>query len=80
MPLWILLIPYAIFLLVFLLFSFVDMANTWRFRTSFFSATMLTLVYLSGSAILLYGSYIFLLQIDWMQTVGAGISFTLPTL
>ncbi len=77
MPLWLLLIPYAVFLLIFLVFSFVDLANAWRFRSGFFSASMLSIIYLSGSLVILYASYSFLSQVDWTQTIGVG-SFELP--
>ena len=77
MPLWLLLIPYALFLLVFLIFSLVDLANAWRFRSGFFSAAFLILVYLAGTAGILYLAYTFLAPVDWFQQIGVGLS--LPT-
>jgi hypothetical protein len=74
MPLWLLLIPYALFLLVFLVFSAVDLLNAWRFRSGMISATLLILVYLAGAAAILFATYIMIAPIDWMQNIGIGIS------
>jgi len=79
MPLWLLLIPYAIFLLVFAAFSLVDILNAWRFRSGFFSALLLIALYLAGTALILLGSFIVLSPIDWMQNVGVGMNVS-PTL
>jgi len=75
MPLWLLLIPYAIFLPIFLIFSLIDLLNAWRFRTGFFSASFLVLAYLAGSAAIVFITYRFLSPIDWFQTVGFGLKF-----
>lgn len=77
MPLWLILIPYAIFLLVFLVFSLIDIANAWRFRSGFISSSFLIFVYLAGCAIILLGTYLVLSPIDWMQVVGFGAAPTL---
>ncbi len=76
MPLWILLIPYLIFLPIFLIFSLVDLLNAWRFRTGFFSASFLMLAYLAGTAGIMLITYHFLSPVDWLQTIGAGIKFS----
>ncbi len=73
MPLWLLLIPYAVFLLIFAAFSLVDLLNAWRFRSGFFSAIFLILVYCAGAAFILLSTYVLLSPIDWMQNVGMGI-------
>jgi hypothetical protein len=75
MPIWILLIPYVIFLPIFLVFSLVDLLNAWRFRTGFFSASFLIIVYLAGTAGIVLITFYFLSPVDWTQTVGAGIKF-----
>jgi hypothetical protein len=80
MPLWLLLIPYAVFLLIFAAFSLVDVLNAWRFRSGFFSASFLIIIYLAGTAFILLTTYILLSPIDWMQQVGAGIKIDTGTL
>lgn len=74
MPLWLLLIPYAIFLLIFGVFSLVDLLNAWRFRTGFSSATFLILVYLVGTALIIYTTYDLVASVDWFQKIGLGIT------
>ncbi len=71
MPLWLLLIPYALFLVVFALFSLVDLYHAVRFRSGWFSAFVLVLVYLAGTAGILFVSYLLLSPVDWMSSVGA---------
>jgi hypothetical protein len=73
MPLWLLLIPYAIFLLVFGVFSLVDLLNVWRFRTGFSSATFLVFVYILGTALILYTTYDLAVNVDWFQKIGLGL-------
>jgi hypothetical protein len=80
MPLWLLLIPYAIFLLVFALFSLVDLLNVWRLRSGMISASFLILFYLAGTAGIFFITYTLLSPVDWFQTIGLGVSFALPTL
>jgi len=80
MPLYILLIPYAIFLLIFLIFSLVDLMNAWRFRTGFFSASFLILAYLAGTAVIVFVTYNLLSPVDWFQVIGVGLKFTPITL
>jgi hypothetical protein len=73
MPLWLLLIPYAIFLLVFAAFSLVDVLNAWRFRSGMISAFFLIIVYLAGVAAILAFTFIALSPIDWLQPVGVDL-------
>ena len=80
MPLWLLLIPYALFLLIFLIFSLVDLMNAWRFRTGFFSASFLILAYLAGTAVIVFVTYNLLSPVDWFQVIGVGLKFTPITL
>jgi len=80
MPIYLLLIPYALFLLIFLVFSLVDLINAWRFRTGFFSASFLILAYLAGTAVIIFVTYNLLSPVDWFQVIGAGIKFTPLTL
>ncbi len=79
MPRWFLLIPYSLFLLVFLVFSLVDLANAWRFRSGMISASLLILTYLAGTALILLGTFYFAAPVDWMQRIGlnAATSLTL---
>jgi hypothetical protein len=76
MPLWLLLIPYAIFLLIFLVFSLVDLLNAWRFRSGFFSASLLIVAYLAGTGFILLITYNLLMPVDWFQVIGAGLKFS----
>jgi hypothetical protein len=80
MPLYILLIPYALFLLIFLVFSLVDLLNVWRFRSGFLSASFLVLMFLAGTAGIFFITYSLLSPVDWFQLVGAGLKFTPLTL
>ncbi len=80
MPLYLILAPYALFILVFVVFTLVDMANLWRYRSGFFSASFITLVFLAGTLAILFGTYFFLSPIDWTQTINMNFSFTVPTL
>jgi hypothetical protein len=77
MPLWFLLIPYALFLLVFLVFSLVDLVNAWRFRSGMISASFLILAYLSGTAVILLATFYFAAPVDWMQRIGFGLTSSL---
>lgn len=79
MPLWFLLIPYALFLLIFLAFSLVDLVNAWRFRSGMISASLLILTYLAGTALILLVTFYFAAPIDWSQRIGlsAATSLTL---
>jgi len=79
MPLWLILTPYAVFLLVFAIFALVDLANLWRFRSGFISAAFVTIIFLAGTAAVLYGTYYFLAPLDWTQNVGLNFSVTIPT-
>jgi len=80
MPLWIALVPFAVFLCIFAVFGLVDLANLWRYRSGFFSAAFLTLFFLTGTIAILYGTYYLLAPIDWYQTIGTNFSFTVPVL
>jgi hypothetical protein len=77
MSLWLLLIPYAIFLLVFLVFSLIDIANAWRFRSGFVSSSFLIVAYLAGCAFILLATYVILSPLDWSQQVGLNASTSL---
>jgi Kef-type K+ transport system membrane component KefB len=79
MPLWLLLTPYAIFLLLFAVFALVDLANLWRYRSGFFSAAIVTIVFLAGAAAIIYGTYYLLSPLNWTQNIGINFSFTVPT-
>jgi hypothetical protein len=80
MPLWLLLAPYAVFLLIFAVFALVDLANLWRFRSGFFSAAFVTIIFFAGTAAIIYGTYYLLSPIDWTQNIGLNMTLTLPTL
>lgn len=79
MPLWLLLAPYAIFLLVFTIFALVDLANLWRFRSGFVSAMVVTILFLAGTLAILYGTYYLLSPLDWTQNININFSFGVPT-
>lgn len=76
MPLWILLIPYALFLLVFVVFSLIDLWHAWRFRSGFLFAIFLIFVYLAGTTGILYLTLLLLTPVDWMQSIGYSIPRT----
>jgi|GEM_PF-2380577 len=76
MPLWLLLVPYALFLAVFVIFSLIDLWHAWRFRSGFFSAVVLILIYLAGSAGILYLSFLLLAPLEWTRTVSFGVPRT----
>jgi hypothetical protein len=74
MPLWILLIPYALFLFVFGVFSLVDLYHAIRFRSGMISAFFLTVLYLAGTLGILYLSFLLLSPVDWTRTIGGTLS------
>ncbi len=78
MPLWFLLIPLAIFLAVFAVFSLVDLLNAWRFRSGAISAGLLIVVFIAGTAVILAASYFTLSEVDWMQRIGPAMNNELP--
>ncbi len=78
MPLWILLIPYALFLLIFGIFSLIDVYHAIRFRSGIISATLLILFYLAGTVGILYVSFLLLMPVDWTQAIGVSAPRGLP--
>lgn len=74
MPLWLLLIPYAIFLAVFGIFSLVDVLNAWRFRSGAISAGLLIVVFIAGIAFIFSATYVLLGEVDWMHKIGPNLA------
>lgn len=78
LPLAIFLLPYGIFLLAFGIFSLVDVVHLVKYRSSDFTAFVLTFIYLSGAALLLYATWYFLVDVNWNEqfTLFQSFSFT----
>lgn len=78
LPLAIFLLPYGIFLLAFGIFSLVDVVHLVKYRSSDLTAFVLTFLYASGAALLLYTTWYFLAGVNWNEqfTLFQSFSFT----
>ena len=66
-PFWILLIPYGIIILIFLVISGFGIYHSWRFGFRTTMVQSVTAAYLSGAAIILLLSIIGILTLDWSR-------------
>lgn len=73
------LIPYGLFLFIFLFFSFVNLYNLIKFGTTNFTAFLATFIFLAGSALLLYTSYNYIIAIDWSRTIDVIPTLSAPS-
>jgi hypothetical protein len=68
-PLWIVLVPFGIFLFFFLLVFFFNLFHILHYTPRGLASFLVLAVSLSGTALLLGGSYVVLSPIDWTQTL-----------
>ena len=66
-PLWSILIPYGLILLIFVVFSVFNLYHLFKFGFLNFSSVLFTLIFLFVSAALLLWTYQKLEFIDWYQ-------------
>ncbi len=64
-PLWILLVPYVLFFLFFLLWSVFNVYHLLRFGVASYSLSLLMVIYLAGTAALIFFSVSLLMRFDW---------------
>ena len=69
--LWHLLIPYGLFVLLFAAFAAMDVMHMVKFGTYTFANYIALVVFLSGTAFLLWGTAQLLAPVDWTQVVGS---------
>lgn len=62
-----LLIPYALFLILFAAFAFVNLFHIFRFGSFTLLSFAVTFLFLGGTAIILVGTYTLLSGTDWTQ-------------
>ncbi len=78
-PLWVLLIPYAIVLAVFVFFALINFYYLVRFGFLTFGSVLFFLLFVGSSAMVLLSTWQALAGVDWsapLYVVGGGISDT----
>lgn len=68
-PLWVTLIPYAIFLIIFIAFAWVDIHHLVLFGSFDVAGFLATFLFLAVSAYLLFLTWQMLATVDWNATV-----------
>lgn len=71
LSLWHLLIPYGCFVLLFFAFAAVDVVHMVKFGTYTFANYLALVVFLVGTAFLLWGTVQLLAPVDWAQVIGS---------
>lgn len=69
LPLWILLIPYALFAIFFAIWSLFNIYHLLRFGVLGYGLSLLMVIYLGGTAAIIFFSSALILQYDWMASV-----------
>ncbi len=70
-PLYYLLLPYALFLIIWGLLGLVGIYHLVRFGFRHIGLVLIVLLYLGGSAFILQISYQMLAPLDWQQSISA---------
>lgn len=79
-PISVFLIPYGLFLLLFLFFSFVNIYHLIRFTThGAIVSFMVTVAYAAITVIILNATYLEIINIDWSRTIQLIPSFGPPS-
>lgn len=80
-PLYLLLIPYLIFLAVWAILSLIAYYHLLRFGGKLFGIMFLGVIYFVGAVALLQASYQYISPIDWQSQVSvfSGFSSSLPS-
>ncbi len=73
------LIPYGLFLLIYLCFSLVNLYHLIKFGTANLTAFLVTFLFLAGAVLILYTSYNYILTIDWTRTINIVPNLSSPT-
>lgn len=68
LPLWLLLIPFGVFILFFILYAFFNIYHLLRFATYTFGSYLLATVFIGGAVIISAVSYLYLSPYDWTVT------------
>lgn len=71
LPLWIILIPLALVLVLYVAFSIVDLIHLFQFGSFTFLSFVVTFCYLGGTAIIAAAAYTALQPVDWAQPLFA---------
>lgn len=71
LSLWHLLIPYGLFVLLFAVFSAMDVMHMVKFGTYTFANYLALVMFLAGTAFLLWGTAHLLTPVDWTMPVGS---------
>ena len=66
-PLSIFLIPYAVILIIYFVFSFFSLYHMFRFGVTNFTTFFMSFIYIAVSAIIIFVSYNFIAGIDWQR-------------
>ncbi|MDO8622304.1 MAG: hypothetical protein Q7R80_03675 [bacterium] len=69
--LWHLLIPYGLFVLLFAAFAAMDIVHMVKFGTYTLANYFALVIFLAGTAFLLWGTSQLLAPVDWSQTVAS---------
>ncbi len=78
-PLFVLLIPYGLFLLIFLFFALVNLFHLLRFSPLNLLTFFATFLFLAGTTLILTTSYNYLITINWSQVIDLLPNFSAPT-
>lgn len=76
-PFWILLVPYAVIILIFLVISVFGIYHSWRFGFRMPMVQSVTAAYVTGVAIILILSIIGIIFLDWSQVWEIGLEASL---
>ena len=69
--LWHLLIPYGLFVLLFIVFAIIDVMHMVKFGTFGMVNYVAFVIFLAGTALILWSTAQLLAPIDWSQVVGS---------
>lgn len=76
LPFFILLIPYALFLLAFVILGIISLVNLVSYAANDGVAFLVTFIFLAATTLIAFQSYQMLIQFDWAKMM----PFNLPTL
>lgn len=68
-PIAIILIPYALFVVVYLFFIAFNLFHLWRYGIDSWHTYALILVYLAGTVLIAYGTFMLLATQDWTVAI-----------
>lgn len=68
---WHLLIPYGLFVLLFIVFAFIDVVHMVKFGTFGWVNYFALVIFLAGTALILWSTAQLLTPVDWTHVVGS---------